>query len=384
MNRRPKIIQAPAPKVRDLVISDVHGNWHLLERLLEKADYKPKEDRLILLGDMVEKGPDSLGTVRKVMQLCEEGDVLMVMGNCDFIAKNVLFSYRLEFLRSILLSRKESLINEMTSEAGMDPVSKSTDMSDFCQEIRRHYLKELCFLNDLPHVIETPDRIYAHAGIEDEETFAEDFRQNMVRLQFGFEDRHFTRPVVTGHMPVSEYCRTIASFNPRFDPKRNIISIDGGNQVKWAGQLNAVAFSKDGSVQTWSADDCLQVKARHTCHPSNPVPFFINWNQGDVQIEKEENGQAYVYSPYLNRHFWIGKSFLSGSKASDYTNYRVPLETGDTVSLLRLEGGKAWIRKNGIFGWADPADLDLSQISAEDLNKLKEEPDPGTLPLPNL
>ena len=39
---------------RIIAISDIHGNDALLKRLLQKVDYQPQNDVLLLLGDLIE------------------------------------------------------------------------------------------------------------------------------------------------------------------------------------------------------------------------------------------------------------------------------------------------------------------------------------------
>ena len=39
------------------VMSDIHGMSHLLEEMLEKIRFSA-EDRLYILGDMIDRGPD--------------------------------------------------------------------------------------------------------------------------------------------------------------------------------------------------------------------------------------------------------------------------------------------------------------------------------------
>jgi hypothetical protein len=53
---------------RTLIVGDVHGCREELEDLLEQAQWEA-DDRLILVGDLVAKGPDSLGVVRLVRKL---------------------------------------------------------------------------------------------------------------------------------------------------------------------------------------------------------------------------------------------------------------------------------------------------------------------------
>ena len=43
---------------------------------------------------------------------------------------------------------------------------------------------------------------------------------------------HFHKKVIVGHLPVTEYCHSIASFDPIYDGSTNVYSIDGGNVVK--------------------------------------------------------------------------------------------------------------------------------------------------------
>ncbi|MDQ0169354.1 metallophosphoesterase [Paenibacillus tundrae] len=66
---------------RLLAVSDVHGYGHLLKQLLNAAGYRPDQDQLILLGDYVNKGPDSWGTLQLVYQLTLNGAVALQGNN---------------------------------------------------------------------------------------------------------------------------------------------------------------------------------------------------------------------------------------------------------------------------------------------------------------
>ncbi len=71
--------------MRTLVVGDVHGCRQELEDLLKVAGFT-SDDRLVLAGDFVAKGPDSQG----VVQLARERQALGVLGNHDAHVLNAL------------------------------------------------------------------------------------------------------------------------------------------------------------------------------------------------------------------------------------------------------------------------------------------------------
>lgn len=356
MNRSIVVKKLPDFSGREIVISDIHGNLPLYRRLLDACRYHPGQDRLILLGDLIEKGPDSLGTLHYIMEQVRTENVWCLMGNCDFTLKNVLYSYRLEFLRRVV-SGRASIVKEMAASLGLT-LDEKTDMGEFCMALRQAYLPELCFVNDLPHVLVGKERIYTHAAIMNETTFGSDFRETMATPFFMNTEARFSRPVVCGHLPVSEYCRKILDLTPVYDAARNIWSIDGGNVVKSWGQLNAVIF-EGSQVQTVSVDDLPAGVALRDVDPGVQIPFCLTWNHGQVHVIEAGPVQSYVHSDFLNRDFWIDTAFLEGSSGCDYTNWQMPLARGDRVVVAARAGDKVYIKKSGRLGWAWAADISM-------------------------
>ena len=65
-------------------IGDVHGHRDKLRSLLIKLSYNPQRDQLIFIGDLVNKGPESLATLKHVRALCVDNPRnVVLLGNHD-------------------------------------------------------------------------------------------------------------------------------------------------------------------------------------------------------------------------------------------------------------------------------------------------------------
>lgn len=72
---------------RILAISDVHGHYEELMMLLEKADYNPNRDKLILLGDYIDRGEKSYEVIQMLKKLQRKGSIIL-RGNHEEILIN--------------------------------------------------------------------------------------------------------------------------------------------------------------------------------------------------------------------------------------------------------------------------------------------------------
>ena len=77
---------------RILVTSDIHGHLSYLKNILKKVSFSDN-DILFIVGDMIEKGPENLGALRYVMDLCKQKNVIPLIGNVD--------AYRLQLIHNL-------------------------------------------------------------------------------------------------------------------------------------------------------------------------------------------------------------------------------------------------------------------------------------------
>jgi bis(5'-nucleosyl)-tetraphosphatase (symmetrical) len=86
------------------LIGDIQGCCGALERLLQTLDFSPSRDHLFALGDLVNRGPDSLGTLRRLQAL--GGSATCLLGNHDWhllaAAAGVRPPHRQDTLQAIL------------------------------------------------------------------------------------------------------------------------------------------------------------------------------------------------------------------------------------------------------------------------------------------
>lgn len=102
-------IRQPAPggyhsRMAHYMIGDLQGCHAPLERLLEKIGFSPSRDTLYLLGDLVNRGPDSLAVLRRLSAMGDSAQCLL--GNHDLhllaVSEGVRKHGRKDTLRELL------------------------------------------------------------------------------------------------------------------------------------------------------------------------------------------------------------------------------------------------------------------------------------------
>lgn len=68
------------------VISDIHGQYNMFIELLDKIDLKDT-DTLYILGDVLDRGPHPIKTIRKLMEM---PNAICLVGNHEFMAMKCL------------------------------------------------------------------------------------------------------------------------------------------------------------------------------------------------------------------------------------------------------------------------------------------------------
>ena len=134
-------------------IGDIQGCYSQFRNLLDEIDFVPSRDQLVLLGDLVNRGNESLSVVRFAMKHQQSVDV--VLGNHDLFMLSVMeevarirptdtFSDVLsapdreeihEWLCSRPLAIHDAKLNYLVVHAGIHPKWSLSDTMKYAQEI---------------------------------------------------------------------------------------------------------------------------------------------------------------------------------------------------------------------------------------------------------
>lgn len=182
--------------MRTLVIGDIHGKLRLFERLLAEIEYKPNEDRLVLIGDLVDRGEDSRGVVDRAIALQKEAPTTV-----DILRGNH------EDMMLASLTPEGGLAVNADSElwyynGGIETLESYLGEKDQVAIPAEHY----DFLAALPTWREDEHAIYVHASLveDDEGTFLHPSEsENNIELMWARNRKFFSeyagKLVVFGH-----------------------------------------------------------------------------------------------------------------------------------------------------------------------------------------
>lgn len=343
------------PGRRILAVSDIHGNLPFFKGLLHRVHFS-REDILVLVGDMLEKGRDSLELLRFLMDLSRDYTVYPLCGNCDGLVLRFFEddSWDSGFFTTYLPAHPESILRQLAAEMDFE---NWADLPAFRTALRRRYPAIWSWLRDLPTILETEHLVFVHGGVPSLEHMEQlDSWKCMKNDDFLDQGHSFSKYVVVGHWPVTLYNPSIPSAAPIIDRERRIISIDGGCVLKLDGQLNALVIPGEASTDfSWTAYDGLPTVS--ALDPQAPCADSVNIRWGRSRLELLQRGEELSLCRHLEtgRELLVLNSYLRdgprGLWCEDSTDYRLPVAPGDVLSLVARTKQGFLCKKDGVTGW---------------------------------
>ena len=219
--------------MRLLVMSDIHGEYKVMQQVLEKADYKPERDQLILLGDYVDRGDESSQVVDAVKKLVANGAVAL-LGNHEKIMMEALHSGDYKFW------------NMNGGENTRDSYESLEKMNE-----------DVEFFNTLPLYYETDEFIFVHAGVRPGVAMEKQNYQSLIWARPEEFSQYKGKTLVCGHTPVQSILNNELQNTPF--QIGDIIYIDTG--MGWRRRLTLLQLPDKVYWQSWRYEQPSEVRA---------------------------------------------------------------------------------------------------------------------------
>ncbi len=220
------------------VIGDLHGSFQALEKLLTK--WNAQKQRLIFLGDYINRGNDSLQVIQRVKELVEDYDAVALKGNHELMFMEWLKEpekYALTFLNiggvPTLQSMKTFVIKE-------EPT-----IDELIEGIKREHSQLLTWMENLPLYYRWGQYFFSHAGINPFVRRGEESTEHellWIRDDFTEFPHEAEDIVVFGHTPTTNLNKDLSS-EVWISPCCKKIGIDGGILYP-DGRLNGVVLTE--------------------------------------------------------------------------------------------------------------------------------------------
>ncbi len=189
---------------RLLSVGDIHGCFEQFRAMMEEKIRITKQDRIILIGDYIDRGPEILKTIDYIIKLKEKGyNLITLRGNHEVMLLN---SFRTGDFSLWLYNGAESTLDSFGIEITDTPGEKYSR-----------------FFEDLLWYFEEEDYLFVHAGFSDTDPFND--RHAMVWTR----NETYTNPylsgkiIIHGHTPI-----TVEQCIERVKNKSSVINIDTG------------------------------------------------------------------------------------------------------------------------------------------------------------
>jgi serine/threonine protein phosphatase 1 len=174
-------------------IGDIHGTYRRLCKLLDRLPYRPGKDRLIFLGDYINRGQESAKVLELLCELKKEDPrIITLLGNHEYL----LLEYQRSGDQALLPFLRAMGLDSTLSSYGAGH-NFNLQTFGFMPEEHRQFLHEL-----LPYWAN--DRyIFVHAGLDPNLPLAETDLPTLCEARDSFfaVGHDFGKKVIFGHTP---------------------------------------------------------------------------------------------------------------------------------------------------------------------------------------
>jgi len=192
---------------RLFAIGDIHGSFDSLKELVENEIQLQKSDKLILLGDYIDRGDKSKEVVDFIIELQEKGfDIFPLMGNHEVMLLDTF--------------EDEKNSTKWIQNGGNETLKSFGIIS--VKDIESKYIK---FFNDLKYYYSFGDYLFVHAGFNDDVLYPfTDYYSMLWKCKESYTNPLLSeKTIVHGHNPIR-----VSKCEERVLHGHHVINIDTG------------------------------------------------------------------------------------------------------------------------------------------------------------
>lgn len=223
------------------VVSDIHGCYDQFIKLLEHWD---KADELIILGDLIDRGHDSLKVVQHIITLSQNYKVTVLQGNHDQMLGDFIDDpHGHGYLYLQENGGRATLLSFIANEFKLF----SATMDDVAYFLKRYRKKELDFLRQGLLYYEFGKVLFTHAGFCSWRDCWEETTDNQyIWIRDHYKHKNNSGYVnVFGHTP-TQLINADKSNDVWTSQDKTYIGIDGA--CAYGGQLNGILINDSGEL----------------------------------------------------------------------------------------------------------------------------------------
>ncbi|MFC6292263.1 serine/threonine protein phosphatase [Macrococcus epidermidis] len=228
-------------------ISDIHGHYQEFLEALDKIDLSVPDNKLLLLGDYIDNGSQSLEVIEKIISLEQEypNQIITLLGNHDELLIDWLFKF------------EPCLIDEQSLLSFFGKLDDSVLING---DLKKVFIEKYPLItnwlkrkNNEKRYYETDNQIFVHAGIwetkEDQEYWKSYTCENLYTHKYPAETGRFYKDIIAGHIYAHEIANNKEYLGRIYHDNESHYYIDG--DVQKSGYLPILVYDTEKKLYTF-------------------------------------------------------------------------------------------------------------------------------------
>jgi protein phosphatase len=274
------------------------------------------------------------------------------MGNNDDIVLDIIHPPKDLTQIHKYLNNRHSIIHDMGYVNG-------SDYYEFAKVAKKKYKKVIKYILNMYDIVQIDNKIFVHAGIEDEFNLKNNNKEmTLTKLFFSRDTEHtFKNMIICGHTPCCLYVDEYINNNPHYNKDKNILSIDGGNMIHDSGQLNMVIFD---DIKTSNFKNYYYIFGIHKIAQNNQIEQVIGLHikYYDNLIQLIEQKDTYFIGTHISSNKVVSIDNnkiidINGSivRVYELSLYELPVNIGDNLIIISKDYNGYYCNNKGIIGY---------------------------------